>query len=45
MSNTNEAELLDSVLNKNPGDRVALQVYCGSRLSTVNVTPGKLSTP
>ena len=42
---TDEAGLLDKVLNKNPGEQVALQVYRGSQLSTVNVTLGKLSTP
>jgi S1-C subfamily serine protease len=42
---TDEAGLLDNVLNKSPGDKVTLQVYRGSQLSTVNVTLGKLSMP
>jgi S1-C subfamily serine protease len=42
---TDEAGLLDNVLNKSPGEQVALQVYRGSQLSTVNVTLGKLSIP
>lgn len=42
---TDEAGLLDNVLNKSPGEQVALQVYRGSQLSTVNITLGKLSIP
>jgi S1-C subfamily serine protease len=42
---TDEAGLLDNVLNKSPGEQVALQVYRGSQLSTVKVTLGKLSIP
>ena len=42
---TDEAGLLDNVLNKAPGEQVTLQVYRGSQLSTVNVTLGKLSIP
>ena len=42
---TDEAGLLDNVLNKSPGEKVMLQVYRGSQLSTVNVTLGKLSIP
>ena len=42
---TDEAGLQDNVLNKNPGAKVALQIYRGSQLSTLNVTLGKLSIP
>ena len=42
---TDEAGLLDNVLNKSPGEQVTLQIYRGSQLSTVNVTLGKLSIP
>jgi S1-C subfamily serine protease len=40
---TDKAGLLDNVLNKNPGEKVMLQVYRGSQLSTVNATLGKLN--
>lgn len=42
---TDEARLLDNVLNKRPGERVTLQVYRGSQLLTMNVTLGKLNLP
>lgn len=42
---TDEAGLLDNVLNKRPGERITLQVYRGSQLTTVKVTLGKLSIP
>ncbi len=42
---TDEAALLDNVLNKSPGEKVALQVYRGNRRSTVNVTLGNLHIP
>jgi len=34
---TDEASLLDNVLNKSPGEKVALQVYRGNQRSTVNL--------
>jgi S1-C subfamily serine protease len=39
---TNESALLDNVLNRSPGEKVALQIYRGNQRSTVNVTLGKL---
>lgn len=42
---TDEARLLDNVLNKRPGEKVTLQVYRGSQLLTMNVTLGKLNLP
>lgn len=42
---TDEAALLDNVLNKRPGEQVTLQVYRGNQLATVNVTLGKLTIP
>ena len=42
---TDEAVLLDNVLNKPPGEQVTLQVYRGNQLATVNVTLGKLTMP
>jgi S1-C subfamily serine protease len=42
---TDEAALLDNVLNKSPGVQVALQVYRGNQRSTVNVTLGNLHIP
>ena len=42
---TDEATLLDNVLNKSPGDKVALQVYRGNQRSTVNVKLGNLHIP
>ena len=38
----NESALLDSVLNRNPGERVTLQIYRGNQQMTVNVTLGRL---
>ena len=40
---TDEAVLLNNVLNKRPGEQVMLQVYRGRQLVMVNVTLGKLS--
>ncbi len=42
---TDEAALLNNVLNKSPGEKVALQVYRGNQRSTVNVTLGNLHIP
>jgi S1-C subfamily serine protease len=42
---TDEAVLLDNVLNKPPGEQVTLQVHRGNQLATVNVTLGKLTIP
>lgn len=42
---TDEAALLDNVLNKRPGEQVTLQVYRGTQLATVNVTLGSLHVP
>jgi S1-C subfamily serine protease len=42
---TDEAVLLDNVLNKRPGEQVTLQVYRGNQFVTVNVALGKLSMP
>jgi S1-C subfamily serine protease len=42
---TDEAALMDNVLNKRPGEQVALQVYRGNQLTTVNVTLGNLPNP
>ena len=42
---TDESALLDNVLNKSPGEKVALQVYSGNQRSTVNVTLGNLHIP
>ena len=42
---TDEAALLYNVLNKSPGEKVALQVYSGNQRSTVNVTLGNLHIP
>jgi len=42
---TDEAALLYNVLNKSPGEKVALQIYRGTQRSTVNVTLGNLHIP
>ena len=42
---TDDSALLDNVLNKSPGEKVALQVYSGNQRSTVNVTLGNLHIP
>jgi S1-C subfamily serine protease len=42
---TDEVALLNNVLNKRPGEQVALQVYRGTQRSTVNVTLGTLHLP
>jgi putative serine protease PepD len=36
-------DLLNQILNKSPGEKVTLQVYSGSKSSTVNVTLGTLN--
>ena len=42
---TDEVALLNNVLNKRPGEQVALQVYRGTQRSTLNVTLGTLRLP
>lgn len=42
---TDNSALLNNVLNKSPGEKVALQVYRGTQRSTVNVTLGTLHIP
>lgn len=42
---TDEASLLNTVLNRDPGEAVTLQIYRGNQRSTVHVTLGKLQNP
>jgi putative serine protease PepD len=42
---TDDSALANNVLNKSPGEKVALQVYRSNQRSTVNVTLGNLHIP